>query len=181
MNQLTSGDLLQPLVFVFMRLSYSNLFSNGGVSKFALTALLAVTLALTAACRQSSSSPVSPPPQIQPASSGKEAQLRAEIGFATRRKFLDHYEKHGGEFGAISKEEYLLQAQTLRDRAAGGDVLETTRADGVITRFDRKTGAFLAFDSDLTIRTYFKPNDGEAYFKRQSRRATAQSAKGDDQ
>lgn len=181
MNQLTSGDLLQPLVFVFMRLSCSNLFSNRGVSKLALMALMVMTLALTAACRQSSSSTVSPTPQIQPASSGKEAQLRAEIGFATRRKFLDHYEKHGGEFGAISKEEYLMQAQTLRDRAAGGDVLEITRADGIITRFDRKTGAFLAFNSDLTIRTYFKPNDGEAYFKRQSKRGSAQTTKGNDQ
>jgi len=44
------------------------------------------------------------------------------------------------------------------------------RADGVITRFDRKTGAFLAFNPDLIIRTYFKPNDGERYFRRQSKR-----------
>ena len=164
-----------------MRLTCSNLFSKSDLPTRAFIALLAIALALTSACRQSSSAPASPPQQIQPASSGKELQLRAEIGYATRRKFLDHYEKHGGEFGRISKEEYLLQAQTLRDRPAGGAVLETTRADGVITRFDRQTGAFLAFNSDLTIRTYFKPNDGEAYFKRQSRRGTAQTAKGDDQ
>ncbi len=164
-----------------MRLTFSNLFPNGRGTKLAFAVLLAIMLALAGACRQSSSAPISPPQQIQPASSGKEPRLRAEIGFATRRKFLDHYEKHGSEFGSISKEEYLLQAQTLRDHPANGDVLEARRADGVITRFDRKTGAFLAFNSDLTIRTYFKPNDGEAYFKRQSRRGSAQSAKGDDQ
>ena len=96
--------------------------------------------------------------------------VRSDIGFATKRKFLDHYEKHGAEFGSISREEYLRQAQVLRDSPAGGDILEAARADGVITRFDRKTGAFLAFNRDLTIRTYFKPNDGERYFRRQSKR-----------
>ena len=35
---------------------------------------------------------------------------------------------------------------------------------------DRSTGAFVAFDADSTIRTFFKPNDGEAYFERQARR-----------
>lgn len=55
----------------------------------------------------------------------------------------------------------------MRDRAAGGDLLEFTRADGVITRYDRVTGAFLAFNGDGTIRTYFKPNAGEQYFLRQ--------------
>ena len=96
--------------------------------------------------------------------------IRSNIGFATRRKFLEHYEKHGAEFGGITKEEYLRLAQTLRDRPAGGNILEVARNDGVITRFDRKTGAFLAFNRDLTIRTYFKPNDGERYFTRQSKR-----------
>jgi len=116
--------------------------------------------------------PTQTPEQRAPA--GKDqagaAGVRADIGFASRRKFLDHYEKHGAEFGSISREEYLRQAQALRDSPAGGEILETARADGVITRFDRKTGAFLAFNPDLTIRTYFKPNDGERYFRRQSKR-----------
>jgi pyocin large subunit-like protein len=55
----------------------------------------------------------------------------------------------------------------MRDRPVGGDLLEFTRADGVITRYDRDSGAFLAFDADGTIRTYFKPNAGERYFLRQ--------------
>jgi len=98
------------------------------------------------------------------------SRIRSDVGFASKRKFLEHYEKHGAEFGSISREEYLRQAQVLRDRPAGGDVLEATRDDGVITRFNRKTGAFLAFNPDLTIRTYFKPNDGERYFRHQSKR-----------
>jgi pyocin large subunit-like protein len=43
----------------------------------------------------------------------------------------------------------------------------------VITRFDRRGGEFLAFERDLTIRTFFRPNDGEAYFDRQLKRGRA--------
>ncbi|MBO0724774.1 MAG: hypothetical protein J2P52_04160 [Blastocatellia bacterium] len=135
---------------------------------------LSAALALVSAgCRNSNNHAPAQTPE-QPASAGKNQAgaraIRAEIGFATRSKFLEHYEKHGAEFGSISREEYLRQAQILRDSPAGGDILEAVRADGVITRFDRKTGAFIAFNPDLTIRTYFKPNDGERYFRRQSKR-----------
>ena len=93
--------------------------------------------------------------------------IRTDIGFRTRRNLEEHFQKHGREFGSIPQDEYLRQAQTLRDSAAGGDVMEAVRNDGVTTRFDRKAGTFLAFNQDLTIRTCFKPNDGEAYFRRQ--------------
>jgi pyocin large subunit-like protein len=39
-----------------------------------------------------------------------------------------------------------------------------------VSRFDRGSGGFVAFDADGIIRTYFRPNDGEAYFRRQARR-----------
>ena len=92
------------------------------------------------------------------------------VGFTTERHLEEHYEKHGNEFGHLTKLEYLHQAQLLRDASADGPVLETLRADGVITRFDRQTGAFIAFNRDGTIRTFFKPNDGERYFRRQTQR-----------
>jgi hypothetical protein len=111
-----------------------------------------------------SSNPSSPVPQISPSLS------RSEIGFASKRKLNDHYQKHGKEFGAISREEYLRLAQELRDRPLDKNILEARRRDGAVTRFDRKTGAFLAFNSDGVIRTFFRPNDGEAYFWRQERR-----------
>ena len=50
-------------------------------------------------------------------------------------------------------------------------MLELRRPDGSVSRFDRASGAFLAFDADGTIRTFFKPNDGERYFERQAGRA----------
>jgi hypothetical protein len=119
-------------------------------------------------------------PSQQPApTQGKEASVsvtekpqtaKPGIGFASRQKWIDHYQKHRREFGSISKEQYLLKAQGLRDRPVGSNILDYARPDGVITRFDRATGDFIVFNADGVIRTYFRPNDGEAYFRRQALR-----------
>jgi hypothetical protein len=103
-----------------------------------------------------------------PAQTAKSAT--SGVGFASRTKLAEHYEKHGREFGSVTIDEYLRMAQELRDRSADGSVVEAVRSDGVVTRFDRASGAFLAFNADRTIRTFFKPNDGEAYFRRQLNR-----------
>lgn len=93
-------------------------------------------------------------------------------GFRSPERRDDHFARHGAEFGVQSAAQYVSLAQALRDAPVGGDVLEIVRkVDGVISRYDRRTGAFLAADPDGTIRTFFKPNDGEAYFRRQARRA----------
>lgn len=117
---------------------------------------------------------VTPPAAETPGASGAPAAeppagtvAHPEIGFGSPAQLVDHFEKHGAEFRAGSASEYLALAQRLRDRPAGGDVVEATRADGTRCRFDRASGAFLAFDPDLRIRTFFRPNDGEAYFRRQ--------------
>jgi pyocin large subunit-like protein len=91
-------------------------------------------------------------------------------GFENRYKFEEHYRKHGREFGSISKPEYLAKAQALRDAPVGGEILEARKAGGVVTRFDRKNGYFGAFNPDQTIRTFFIPNAGESYFRRQAMR-----------
>ncbi len=96
--------------------------------------------------------------------------VRSDTGFRSRRLLDEHFRKHASDIGASSREDYLRRAQELRDRPRGDRILEVARDDGVVTRFDRTTGAFIAFDRDGTIRTFFRPNDGEAYFWRQSRR-----------
>jgi pyocin large subunit-like protein len=99
---------------------------------------------------------------------------RNSRGFRSRQRLDEHFEKHGREFGRLSEDEYLRMAQALRDTTAGGNILEIARRDGVVSRFDRSTGAFIAFDDDGTIRTFFRPNDGERYFQRQARRSPHQ-------
>lgn len=95
---------------------------------------------------------------------------RATAGFRTRSLLFEHYRKHGREFGDITVEQYLGLARELRDRAPGRGMLELVRRDGVVTRFDQRSGAFLAFDPDGTIRTFFRPRAGERYFRRQASR-----------
>ncbi len=92
------------------------------------------------------------------------------VGFRSAGQLADHFAKHGAEFGAIDQDAYLRLAQGLRDAPVGGDVLEIARDDGVTTRFDRGTGAFVAFSADGVLRTFFRPADGEAYFLRQADR-----------
>ena len=91
-------------------------------------------------------------------------------GLRSREQFDEHFAKHGREFGNISQEQYLHLAQDLRDAPAGGPILEVVKPHGVVTRFDRRSGAFGAYNHDRTIRTFFKPNDGERYFRRQADR-----------
>jgi pyocin large subunit-like protein len=92
-------------------------------------------------------------------------------GFRSREKLDEHYQKHGHEFGAISKAEYLRLAQELRDAPAGGPILEARRPGGEFSRFDRRHGYFGAYNRNGTIRTFFIPNAGERYFQRQAQRA----------
>jgi hypothetical protein len=112
-------------------------------------------------------------PAGEPAAEAPATERRRfdpSVGFASRERWLEHYDKHGAEFGRISAEEYLSRAKALRDAAPGGSILEVVREDGVITRFDRSTGYFIAVNRNGIIRTFFKPNDGERYFHRQLER-----------
>lgn len=118
------------------------------------------------------SAPATAPAMAPPAMAPPRESATSSVGFRSTARLVEHYEKHGREFGTISQAEYLERAQQLRDAPVGGDILEVVRqTDGVISRFDRGSGAFLAADPDGTIRTFFKPNDGEAYFRRQARRS----------
>ncbi len=133
---------------------------------------LVVLVFLVLAC----GSPQAPPAEVQKGKAALEGSAapshvkRPDIGFASRQKLVDHYKKHGREFGAVTMEKYLRKAQELRDRPAGGAILESVRPDGVVSRYDRETRDFLAFNRDGVIRTYFRPTDGEAYYERQLRR-----------
>ena len=162
------------LQWVFQRKRFLRLTEAAPSSLVWLLVLTALVFVVSNdACDSSSTQTASSQGEQTPAASPSHLQslvTRPNVGFASRQKLIDHFQKHGQEFGPISMEKYLRQAQELRDRPTGGNVLEFVRSDGVISRFDRASGAFIAFNPDGVIRTYFRPNDGEAYFRRQSRR-----------
>jgi pyocin large subunit-like protein len=122
-----------------------------------------------AAAAPTKPAPATETPQARTPAPAKSAT--SKVGFTSQRAWQDHFTKHGAEFGDITADEYLARAKALRDAPLSKDVLEIVReSDGVISRFDKKTGGFVAFHEDKTIRTYFRPNDGEAYFRRQAER-----------
>ena len=81
------------------------------------------------------------------------AQLAPELVAEARRRALP-----GQRIGRV------------RDTPPGGTVLEAVRADGVISKFDKIHGYFGAYNADRTIRTFFIPNDGLRYFRRQAKK-----------
>jgi hypothetical protein len=105
------------------------------------------------------------------ASSNRVDPRLRQIGFRSPDRLRQHFQKHGAEFGAISEARYLSLAQDLRDAPLSKVVIETEQKDGTVSRFDRATGAFIAFDRSLIIRTFFRPNDGERYFWRAAGRS----------
>lgn len=135
--------------------------------------LLAIYLGTRGGSAEPSPAPVTPAAATETPIGGAPVS-RPDLGFRSPQQLAEHHAKHAAEFGGISEAEYLYRAQSLRDRPAEGDILELTRADGVITRFDRATGDFLAANPDGTIRTLFRPNTGEAYFRRQAQRSNTQ-------
>ncbi len=146
----------------------------GYVREMRVRPLLAFVGLVGAACGPSAQPAPASRSQAQlsiPAATAAATHVRTNIGFRSRKQFDEHFAKHGAEFGRVNKQEYLLEAQQLRDARVGGDIEEISRSDGSSSRFDRKSGAFIAFNSDGTIRTFFKPNNGENYFRRQAERS----------
>ncbi|MEQ1823685.1 MAG: hypothetical protein ABL949_14345 [Fimbriimonadaceae bacterium] len=123
-----------------------------------------ILLVVAISCAPRSESPTAEPPQAS------VQVLGPEFGFASEEHLREHYSKHGSEFGSITQSEYLSRARILRDAPVGGPILQIIRADEARTRFDQRSGDFIAFGQDLTILTFFSPRDGERYFKRQATR-----------
>lgn len=91
-----------------------------------------------------------------------------DSGFTFRNSELldSHYTKHGQEFGNITKDQYLNQANNLFG-TSGKNILTKTRANGDVVFYNTTTNEFGVKSSDGFIRTYFKPTDGIDYFNQQ--------------
>ena len=144
----------------------------------ALVILLGITRARSFVPPADSPASVSPraavpadPVSTSPVDDETSQPRHPQIGFRTSELLDQHFRKHGREFHVKTAAAYLRLAQLLRDRPKSSDVLQFVRNDAVTCKFDRETGSFIAYDSDGTIRTFFRPTDGEAYFERQKSRS----------
>lgn len=88
-----------------------------------------------------------------------------DIGFRNEKLLNEHYQKHGIEMGFTSALEY---------EAAAGRVVENSKSlhkteaeDGDDVYYLESSNELVIVSTDGYIRTYFKPNDGIAYYNRQ--------------
>jgi filamentous hemagglutinin len=78
--------------------------------------------------------------------------------FADNAKLIDHFNRHGADFGATSAAQYERAADGFLSGTRGTGVLEKVRPNGDIVRYDPATEAFGIIKPDGTIRTYYKPD-----------------------
>lgn len=85
--------------------------------------------------------------------------------FRNDKYLSQHFEKHGSEFGYMTKEEYLAGANKV---ISSEDALHKTEAeDGDDVYYLEKSNELVIVSVDGYIRTYFKPSDGIDYYNRQ--------------
>jgi pyocin large subunit-like protein len=78
--------------------------------------------------------------------------------FADAAKLLDHYTRHGADFGATSAAQYEAMADTFLNGPRGTGVLQKILTNGDIVRYDPATQAFSLVKADGTLRTHYKPD-----------------------
>jgi len=95
----------------------------------------------------------------------------AAIDPATRWRssavLMDHYERHGADFGATSASDYAKQAADFIERAQTENLPTKIASDGTIRVYDPASNTFASYGSDGRIRTYFKPTGGAKYWNKQ--------------
>ena len=73
-------------------------------------------------------------------------------------RLVDHFERHGGDFGARTAAEYEQMADRFLTGPRPEGVLERVRPNGDVVRFDPSTDAFGVVSQDGTIRTFYRPD-----------------------
>lgn len=87
------------------------------------------------------------------------------VCFRNEELLDEHYRKHGIEMGFSSASAYEAAARSVVEN---GDSLHKIEAeDGDDVYYLERTNEFVIVSTDGYIRTYFKPNDGIAYYNRQ--------------
>lgn len=93
-----------------------------------------------------------------------ETDYNYEITYTFRNDntLRQHFEKHGGEFGYASEQEYVEGANSV---IISADALHKTEAeDGDDVYYLEESNEFVVVSTDGYIRTYFKPTRGIDYF-----------------
>ena len=101
-------------------------------------------------------------------SGGNDGKI--EVRFETPEKMQKHYDKHIDKYGNISISEYIALANELVNAKDTDDIERIVRSDESTAIYRFSTNDFLVITKDGYIRTFFKPDDGEAYCREEHER-----------
>ncbi len=87
------------------------------------------------------------------------------ISFRNENLLNEHYQKHGIEMGFSSASEYEAAARSVVVNSKSLHKIEAEDGDDVY--YLESSNELVIVSTDGYIRTYFKPNDGIAYYNRQ--------------
>jgi uncharacterized protein RhaS with RHS repeats len=96
-------------------------------------------------------------PESKQGGDPKEAAA-SEAKFGGEAQLKDHFDRHGGDFGAKDAGDYQSKAAGFLTGAPKDGVQQATRKNGDVVRFDPKTNDFGVIKKDGTIKTYYKPD-----------------------
>ena len=96
-----------------------------------------------------------------------DAQSDDLLHWGNPNTLTDHFQRHGADFLAMSPEDYARQAHAFYLAREDYQVKTDWEGDGTVRVYDEVTNAFGAYNADGATKTFFKPNNGQAYFDRQ--------------
>ncbi|MDU1005146.1 MULTISPECIES: zinc-ribbon domain containing protein [Clostridium] len=85
--------------------------------------------------------------------------------FRTAKDCADHFKKHGNEFGYKTEQQYLEGANRVIN--SSDSLHKKEKEDGDDVYYLKDSNEFVIVSTTGYIRTYFKPDDGIAYYNRQ--------------
>ena len=107
----------------------------------------------------------SAPEEAAPPATAAQHIAGGQLHWGNPETLQDHFKRHGADFDATDPEDYARQAHAFYLDRERHQV--KTDTDGAVRVYDAATNAFGAYRADGAARTYFKPDNGQAYFDRQ--------------
>ena len=94
-----------------------------------------------------------------------QQEVQSAYVFRTQEQLSDHFERHGKEMGYDSEEAYLEGANHV---VLSPDTLhKLEEEDGDDVYYLEETNDFVVVSPQGYLRTYFRPEDGIKYYRRQ--------------
>lgn len=100
----------------------------------------------------------------------REMNANRKTDFTSEGARKSHYLKHASEFGNITEKEYIEKANLLMKKDLSNDIMQIKRNDNSVAKYDAINNEFIVINSDGTIRTFFRPKDGKAYWNEELNR-----------